>query len=67
MRDYRVDIVSNFGLESFCESTAISNLTKSQAERIADILNEDADERDFHSHRPRHMGERLWRGMEEFV
>lgn len=63
---YRVDATSNYNQESYAESTKLSWLTQSQAERIATILNEgEGDGPTFYQ--ARKHGTRLWRGMEEFT
>ena len=63
---YRVDATSNYNHESYAERTKLSWLTKSQAEKIAAILNEGVGEGPTFYQARKH-GTKLWRGMEEFV
>ena len=63
---HRIDATSNYNNETYCEKVMLTYLTKSQAERIAAILNENVgDGPTFYS--VRKHGTRLWRGMEEMV
>lgn len=64
---WRVDATSNFGDETYAEKTVISWLTESQAERIADIMNETGGDMSRTYYRARKHDARLWRGMEEFI
>ena len=63
---YRIDSTSNYNNENDAEQVMLTWLTKSQAERIAAIMNEeDQDGPTFYQARPH--GSRLWRGMEELI
>lgn len=63
---YRIDATSNYNNESYAEMVMLTFLTKSQAERIADIMNEGlAESVTFYA--PRLHGSPLWRGMEELI
>jgi hypothetical protein len=64
---WRVDATSNFNDETFAEKTIIGHITKSQAERIAAILNEGVDSNDRTYYQARDQESRLCRGMEEFI
>lgn len=66
-KNFRVDRVSNFNDETVAEKTVVDFLTENQAQRIKDILNEDAGEYShyYHQVRPRHAP--LWRGMADLV
>lgn len=63
---YRVDATSNYNNETFAEWVIVSGLTKSQADRISDILNEGPMD-DPVWYEARAHGHRLWRGMEDLV
>lgn len=63
---YRVDATSNYNSEAYAEKVKLNWLTKSQADRIADILNEGCDgSPTFYEARPHGSG--LWRGIEEMI
>lgn len=65
-RAWRIDATSNYNDETYAESVKLTWLTRDQAERIADIMNEGInDGRTFYQPRPH--GNRLWRGMEELI
>lgn len=67
-RDHKVIATSNFNDETFCEREIIGPwLTEDQADRIAAILNEGADDYTREFYRAAHKDRKLWRGMEELV
>lgn len=65
-RAYRVDSTSNYSDETYCEKVILTHLTRSQAERIADIMNE-GHSTDLIFYQPRPHGHKLWQGMSELV
>ena len=65
--NWRVDATSNFADETYCEKTIIGYVTQSQAERIAEILNEGVGGNDRTYYQAREQEARLWRGMEELI
>lgn len=66
-RSWNVVRTDNFNRETVADKILLQSLTKGQAERIVEILRENATESGSDWYVVKHNSERLSRGMEDLV